>query len=175
VGEAAWEQRVQVARAAVAATEKAITDAGDGEIVAAEPRLKVQVGSKLDARLVAALVALAAGEGAGELSASHIQQAYVLVRMRCTQLLRAMPTTLQHDLALLLCDTSEGAADGQAHWRELWRQLGASEGWSATPPEAALPPAAAAAAVTSYEHRMLVAFRAYKKLLLTRALRELRG
>jgi hypothetical protein len=163
--EAKWEDRVRAAKDAYASEVRNLMLAGEGELSAAEPRLKMLVGSKLDVRLMAALPELVRGPTDAE-----TELFWDVVCMRCMELLTDMPTTLQQDLALLLCDTTDGAADGQPHWRELWRQLDVEQRWGGAEPEAALRASLVALAIQSYEHRMLVEFRAYKKLMLTRAL-----
>lgn len=167
--EANWEERVCAAKDAYASEVRNLMLAGEGELSAAEPRLKMLTGSKLDVRLMAALPELVRGPTSLDWDA-ETKLFWEVVCTRCSELLTDMPTTLQQDLALLLCDTTDGAADGQPHWRELWRQLDVEQGWCGAEPEAALGASSTALAIRSYEHRMLVEFRAYKKLMLTRAL-----
>ena len=94
--------RESAARAAVKATEALLASTKDGELMNAEPRLKVLPGGRADARLVSLFAAAYAGTDAGVEKGKailnvDIDSAHADIARRCAELLRQMPTTLRQD------------------------------------------------------------------------------
>jgi hypothetical protein len=81
------EPRRAAARAAAAAAAARVAAGGDGALLAAEQRLKLLAGARLDARMVAALAALSA-PSAGE--AAALEAVHAAVCARCGELLTTL-------------------------------------------------------------------------------------
>ena len=109
------ETREKAARAAVKQVELGLAETADGDLVKAEPRLKVLPGGRCDARLVSLFAAAYAGTDEGVAAGGPVMQvdidsAHADVARRCAELLRGMPTTLEEDYTII--DGGDGAGGG---------------------------------------------------------------
>jgi hypothetical protein len=122
--------RENAARAAVKATEALLASTKDGELMNAEPRLKVLPGGRADARLVSLFAAAYAGTDAGvekgkEILDVDIDSAHADIARRCSELLRQMPTDLKRDAAILrgedgaVTDATRSCVSYRAHKKEV--------------------------------------------------------
>ena len=122
--------RESAARAAVKATEALLASTKDGELMNAEPRLKVLPGGRADARLVSLFAAAYAGTDAGvekgkEILNVDIDSAHADIARRCSELLRQMPTDLKRDAAILrgeegeVTDATRSRVSYRAHKKEV--------------------------------------------------------